>query len=138
MSTSFFECSNNSNEKTMKVLMVIGALIILYSFISMNKKKTINGGNKEKISFILYYVDWCPHCKSIKPEWSRLEKDIEFKDILISKINCEENTEVVKKLDIEGYPTILFTKNGKTEPYNGGREYSDFKEFLKSQKSRNM
>jgi len=134
MSTSFFECSNKSNEKTMKIFMVIGVLILLYIFISMNNKKTITGGNKEPLTFILYYVDWCPHCKSVKPEWKQLENDLEFKDILITKINCEEDTEIVKELNIEGYPTILFTQNGKTEPYEGGREYGDFKEFLKSKK----
>jgi len=134
MSASFFECSNKSSKKTMKMFMIIGALIILYIFISMNKNKTITGGNKKETTFILYYVDWCPHCKTIKPEWAKLEKDIEFKDVLITKINCEENESIVKELDIEGFPTILFTQNGNIEPYNGGREYSDFKNFLKSKK----
>jgi len=136
MSTSFFECSNNS-AKIMKVLMLIGALIIFYfviTILTINKTKTINGGGKKEISFVLYYVDWCPHCKTIKPEWAKLEKDVEFKDVLINKVNCEENESIVKELDIEGYPTILFTQNGKIEPYNGGREYSDFKNFLKSKK----
>ena len=91
----------------------------------------ITGGNKN-ITFTLYYVDWCPHCKSIKPDWKKLENDNELKHITITKVNCEENEAIVQEKNIEGFPTILLNNNGKEEAYNGGREYADFKEYLQT------
>ena len=123
------------SDKSMKILMVIGGLILLYIFLCMNSKKKITGGDSKKnATFILYYVDWCPHCKVVKPEWEKLEKDNELKMVEIKKVNCEENEDVVNELGIEGFPTILYTKNGKVEPYNGEREYEEFKQFLLSKK----
>jgi len=91
----------------------------------------ITGGNKN-VTFTLYYVDWCPHCKSIKPDWDKLENDNELKHITITKVNCEENEAIVQEKNIEGFPTILLNNNGKEEVYNGGREYGDFKTYLQT------
>lgn len=91
----------------------------------------IHGGNKE-VTFTLYYVDWCPHCKTVKPEWKKLESDSELKHININKINCEDNESIAKEKNIEGFPTILLNNNGKEVAYNGAREYTDFKKFLQS------
>jgi len=96
-----------------------------------NEFDKITGGNKN-ITFTLYYVDWCPHCKSIKPDWDKLEKDNDLKHITITKVNCEENEAIVQEKNIEGFPTILLNNNGKEEAYNGGREYADFKEYLQT------
>ncbi len=127
-------CPQPSN-KSMKVIMLIGGLILLYIFLCMNSKNKLSGGSVTKTeTFILYYVEWCPHCKVVKPEWEKLQKDDELKMVEIKKVNCEENEDVVNELGIEGFPTILYTKNGKVEPYNGEREYEEFKQFLLSKK----
>lgn len=127
-------CPQSSN-KFMKIIMLIGGLILLYIFLCMNSKNKLSGGSVTKTeTFILYYVEWCPHCKVVKPEWEKLEKDHELKMIEIKKVNCEENEDIVNELGIEGFPTILYTKNGKVEPYNGEREYKEFKQFLLSKK----
>lgn len=89
------------------------------------------GSNKnEEIIFTLYYVEWCPHCQVVKPEWKKLENDKELEHITIVKINCEENEDIVNEKNIEGFPTILLTHNGKETGYNGAREYTDFKKYL--------
>ena len=132
MSSGLFECPKKVNEKSMKLFMFLGGLILLYIFICMNNKKTIKGGEKDQITFILYYVDWCPHCKTVKPEWEKLEKDTTLKNVVIDRVNCEEDEKAAEENNIEGFPTILFSKNGKVEAYEGGREYGDFKKFLKS------
>ena len=108
-----------------------------YDTISSKFDKVVGGMNKivgknENVSFTLYYVDWCPHYKSVKPEWEKLENDNELKHITITKVNCEENEEIVQEKNIEGFPTILLNNNGKEEAYNGGREYADFKAYLKT------
>jgi thiol-disulfide isomerase/thioredoxin len=109
------------------ILLVIGAVLFL-----TNKTNKIEGGEKYEAMFVLYYVDWCPHCKVVKPEWEKLENDTSIKNVAITKINCEKDEKAAEENNIEGFPTILFTHNNKVEAYEGGREYDDFKKFLMS------
>lgn len=114
------------------MILILGVGIFLYYDTLMNiinNNKNLVGGSK-KVIFTLYYVDWCPHCKVVKPEWNKLENDPNLKHIKIVKINCEENESVVQEKNIEGFPTILLNNNGKEEAYNGNREYTDFKNYL--------
>ncbi len=122
--------SKNMVEKS--VDMIGGYDTILSKFDKVVGGKNKVTGKNENISFTLYYVDWCPHCKSIKPDWEKLENDNELKHITITKVNCEENEEIVQEKNIEGFPTILLNNNGKEEAYNGGREYGDFKAYLQT------
>ena len=36
-----------------------------------NLQNKINVGSNE-VYFVFFYADWCPHCVSAKPEWSKL------------------------------------------------------------------
>jgi thiol-disulfide isomerase/thioredoxin len=115
------------------LLAIIVVFLVMYPNILNNlfkQTKNLVGGNKEEITFTLYYVEWCPHCKVVKPEWDKLENDPELEHIKIVKINCEENEEIVQEKNIEGFPTILLNNNGKEEAYNGNREYAEFKNYL--------
>jgi protein disulfide-isomerase-like protein len=120
-------------EENIKMFMIIGGFILLIIFLYINKKnnKSIIGGNNPT-TFVLYYVDWCPHCKTVKPEWEKLENDSNLNNITVEKVNCDKNEAVARENNIEGFPTILFTHNGKVESYEGGREYADFKQYLNS------
>ena len=55
---------------------------------------------KDNVNIILFYTEWCPYCKQIKPEWNEFEKyvykinntkddDIKYK-ILLTTIDCEK------------------------------------------------
>ena len=122
--------SNRTN-----MFMVMGALLIItfvLFFITGKATNKIKGGEKHEAMFVLYYVDWCPHCKVVKPEWEKLENDTSIKNVAITKVNCEKDEKAAEENNIEGFPTILFTHNNKVEAYEGGREYEDFKKFLMS------
>ena len=110
---------------------IIVLTIYTNRYIENNLKKSLMGGKlNNETTFTLYYVEWCPHCKVVKPEWTKLENDNELEHIIFVKIDCEENEDIVKEKNIEGFPTILLTHNGKEIGYNGGREYADFKNYL--------
>ena len=122
------------------VMIIFVAIIVLIALMVTNiipnpMPSKLMGGkalDDKKTTFTLYYVEWCPHCQVVKPEWEKLENDEELKHINIVKINCEENEEIVNEKNIEGFPTILLTHNGKETGYNGGREYADFKNYLQN------
>tara|TARA_B110000483_G_C17956078_1_gene450204 strand:+ start:28 stop:486 length:459 start_codon:yes stop_codon:yes gene_type:complete len=112
-------------------ILVVLVLVYVFKFNVVFMKNSLMGGKlNNETTFTLYYVEWCPHCQVVKPEWAKLENDNELEHITIVKINCEENEDIVKEKNIEGFPTILLTHNGNEMGYNGGREYADFKNYL--------
>jgi thiol-disulfide isomerase/thioredoxin len=78
-----------------------------------------------KPSFTLYYASWCPHCKTMLPDWDALGSNVN--GIVIRKLEQQQNTEY----DVQGYPTIIYRDgNGNGEKYEGKRTLADFKAYL--------
>jgi len=135
-----------SSKKFLIVLMCamlfIGVAIYVYVAYIRPKFSNQYAANKEYIEdtgsednyadLYFFYTSWCPHCKTVKPEWEKLENDSNLNNITVEKVNCDKNEAAARENNIEGFPTILFTHNGKVESYEGGREYADFKQYLNS------
>jgi protein disulfide-isomerase A1 len=83
--------------------------------------------------FIKFYAPWCGHCKKLAPIWEQLAQ--EFKDVpglKIAKFDATANE--VDGLEVRGYPTLKFYHKGKKSSpvdYDGGREFEDFKKWIK-------
>ena len=118
--------------KPLIILTLIIFSVSIFIYINNIIQNKIKGGENNAAMFVLYYVDWCPHCKVVKPEREKLENDTSIKNVAITKVNCEKDEKAAEENNIEGFPTILFTQNNKVEAYEGGREYEDFKKFLMS------
>lgn len=79
-------------------------------------------------SVTLYYAHWCGHCQVFKPEWAKLEKNVEEHNKKVGKgiIKCvsKEDSQMTEadKAKISGFPTIVITKNGKSYTYQGERK----------------
>ena len=66
---------------------------------------------------LFFYADWCPHCKTAKPEWATFKEEYDGKlingwQIQCVEINCtDENNDTSNKLiseyKVESYPTII-------------------------------
>ena len=86
---------------------------------------------KEGKKLVLFYADWCGHCKKVKPIWDDAAKTVNKEDEnKMIKINCggdsEEEKEIMKKYNIDGYPTILIFENGKPTMYDDERTKESF------------
>jgi protein disulfide-isomerase A4 len=88
---------------------------------------------------MLFYVDWCPHCKTAKPVWEELKSEYQNKTIngyhvLFTEINCTNETAEIEKLiskfNIEGYPTIKLLKDGQVIEYNAKPTKDTLIQFL--------
>jgi thiol-disulfide isomerase/thioredoxin len=69
-----------------------------------------------KCCVVLFYAPWCPHCKNMKNMWMELGKLNGFFDVCA--LDCEKYIEHVDLIKndaeglINGYPSIVFYKNG--------------------------
>jgi thiol-disulfide isomerase/thioredoxin len=100
--------------------------------------ETENQPNKS-CTMMLFYVDWCPHCKTAKPEWNKMKDKYEGKTINGYKVNfteyncTKESPEIDNLLDqykIEGYPTIKLVKDGQVIEYDAKPTESTMTQFL--------
>ncbi len=88
---------------------------------------------------VMYYADWCGHCKRAKPQLEAAKGEYRGK-VKIVMINAEdtENASLLKQEDVQGFPTIRYYKSGMPvagkksdyEEYNGERSKEDFLKFL--------
>ena len=82
--------------------------------------------------FNMYYVDWCPHCHSAKPEFEKLgaTQTIGGKTVRFEAIEAEKNPEKVLE-KVSGYPAIRFyDAEGTMTEYSGERTHDGFQSFL--------
>ena len=86
--------------------------------------------------FVMFGVDWCPHCVKAKPEFQALgpTQTIAGQSCEMQVINPETDPNPYKgKVKIAGYPTVvLLDKAVSVTEYEGERSTQAFQEFLTS------
>mgnify|MGYP001980671703 CR=1 FL=1 len=137
----FLSKPNNSK----KVLFLLGFLIVLFFIYKYYLKEGFENSPEdleEKISgnksAVLFYADWCGHCKKIKPVWDELKRkiDLDNNNIKLMKVECgkptekKEHADIMKKYDIKGYPTIITFKDGVGTEYTGNRDKDSMYEIF--------
>lgn len=95
--------------------------------------------NNKTAELMLFYVDWCPHCKTAKPIWEELkseyqEKTINGYKIIFTDINCTTESpdieSMMNKYKIEGFPTIKLLKDGQVIEYDAKPSKATLEQFL--------
>jgi len=114
------------------LIVLIAALVV----ISLYNRDVIQGFlGSSGDSFTMYYVDWCPHCKSAKPIFTDFMGSgtvtVNGKPVKCTMVNAETNPEAVKDLNVKGYPSFLLNTQGKVVEFNGPRTADGFMDFLK-------
>jgi thioredoxin 1 len=59
-----------------------------------------------------FWAPWCMPCRMIAPVLDRLAQDY-ADQLLVAKVNTDENPEWAIKYGIQGIPTLLFVKDGQ-------------------------
>lgn len=79
---------------------------------------------------VLFYAPWCPHCKSMLPEWTKFEKRMLRRKLKVRSVDCEAHPEEAEKNDVQGFPTIILFKNGSRVVYEGMRDANSLEQFV--------
>jgi len=109
-----------------------------------NNEKLPKWGNttaSNEAELLFFYANWCPYCKSAKPEWEKVKKEYENKTIngykvIFVDVDCttpnNESTKLMDNYNVEGFPTIKLNKNGTQISYDAKVTYDHLTEFLKT------
>ena len=134
------------NMKTVGIIALIVILLLTALYMYNNQTKTQqkenfeNGSDDKRTAELMFFsVDWCPHCKTAKPEWEQLkaeykDKKINGYNIIFTDIDCTKETPQIEKLmntyKIEGYPTIKLLKDGQVIDYDAKPTKDTLVKFL--------
>ena len=77
-------------------------------------------GQNDVPTCCLFHADWCPHCTKLMPVWNEFKQKHGGKCKIVEVEAKEKN--VMKKHDVNGYPTIKFLPNGLSNP-EGSKEF---------------
>lgn len=130
------------------ILFIVIAVFVYYQYVkpalsptytTNSEKKHGENGNTNEAELMFFYTDWCPHCKTAKPDWAEVKAEYENKTIngyhiIFTEINCTtESAEVeqlMNKYSIEGYPTIKLLKDGQIIEYDAKPSKDTIIQFL--------
>jgi len=139
------------NMKTIGIILILLVMLFLgyYFYQKYVEGKTNFHANRENIpkdensnktaTIMLFYVDWCPHCKTAKPEWDNLKSEYDGQmingyTVTFVEYNCTNETsevsELMDKYSIEGYPTIKLIKDNQVIEYDAKPTKTTMEQFL--------
>ena len=85
----------------------------------------------------MFTVDWCPHCKKARPIFEKFQDKYQDKVINGYKLNLvivdgedPNNESLVNEFKIQGYPTIVMTKDGKNIEYGANVDEPTLEKFI--------
>ena len=126
--------------------MILAVVVVLLLALYMSKER-FEGPSihvdpfDQGVKLVMFYADWCGHCKNLKPEWDsaaeQVNADPESK-IKMVKVNVgdsenKEHKAISEKYGIQGFPTILKLDNGeKKDTYSEERSKDALIKYCKN------
>lgn len=91
----------------------------------------------EVADLYFFYTTWCPHCKKSMPVWKSLKDEFdnkEFKGVTINfiEVDCDKDTALAEKFNVQGYPTIKLVKGNQIIEYDAKPSKDTLMEFLET------
>ncbi len=65
----------------------------------------------EKTVLLDFYADWCGPCRMVSPIVEEIADERE--DIIVGKVNVDEESELAEKFSVFSIPTLVVMKNGE-------------------------
>jgi len=98
----------------------------------IDKNKESDGNNTATLYF--FHTDWCPLCKKAEPEWKAFKEQTNgvFDGVTVNfqEVNCDKETDIADRFNIDGYPTIKLQYQNKTYEYDAKPDRVILNKFL--------
>jgi len=131
----------------MTTVLIVGvmSLVLLAVYYKMYMRNVSEGFASDSIdvkpnetALVLFYADWCPHCKSFKPDWEKASNKLDGtktssgKTLKFVDVDCTEsgsNKALMQKYEVEGFPTVKVVNGNTVNDYDGPRSFDGIKKF---------
>ena len=80
-------------------------------------------------TFTLYYADWCPHCKEVKPAFESWMSSQKLVNAQMKE--ADRDSAAVSAAGVKGFPTFQLTKEDGSVVECGARDAAGWEAFLK-------
>ena len=67
---------------------------------------------EDKLSLVEFWAPWCVYCRRIGPALDKIAQEKEG-EILIAKVNIDEEPSLAEKYQVEVIPTLIVYKEGR-------------------------
>ena len=91
--------------------------------IKANKENFESVRNSEKPVLIDFYADWCGPCRMVSPIVDEIAEERD--DIVVAKVNVDEENELASEFGVFSIPTLVVIKNGKVVSQAAGARPKD-------------
>ncbi len=81
------------------------------SVININKENFDLILNSDKKVLVDFYADWCGPCRMVSPIVDEISE--ENPDIMVAKINVDNEPELAMQFGVSSIPMLVVLKNGK-------------------------
>ncbi|NCA22158.1 MAG: hypothetical protein EBS86_13585 [Crocinitomicaceae bacterium] len=130
------------------ILLLAVGIYFVYKFIapklktsySVNKSKQHTDSSGDKTAeLLLFFAEWCPHCKHAAPEWEAAKEKydghtINGYTVIFTDINCTKETpesrELMEKYKVQGFPTVKLLKDDQVVDFNAKVTTDNINQFL--------
>ena len=112
-----------------KILLAVLLVLVLFLLVKylMRSREGFDGQK----TLLLCHMNGCGHCDQLMPEWDSFARENKT-DVLTKKVEANEDSSLMKKHEVEGFPTILLLgSNGeKLDTYDGDRTKDGLLSYL--------
>ena len=88
------------------------------SAIKVNQSNFEEIKNSEKVVLLDFYADWCGPCRMVAPVIEEIANERD--DIVVGKVNVDEEDELAGKFGVFSIPTLVVMKDGKVVAQEAG------------------
>ena len=81
------------------------------SVLKVNKSNFEEIKNSEKPVLLDFYADWCGPCRMVSPVIDEIAEERD--DIVVGKVNVDEEEELAGQFGVFSIPTLVVLKGGK-------------------------
>lgn len=80
-----------------------------------------------------FYAPWCGHCKALAPEYDKAAARLSARGLKtkLMKVDATVETELAKKHEVTGYPSLWYFSGESPDQYTGGRTAATIFEWLR-------
>ncbi|VDL91875.1 unnamed protein product [Schistocephalus solidus] len=86
------------------------------------------------VSIVKFYASWCGHCERLAPKYKQAAAILKG-FVRFGAVDNDKQSELGERYNVQGYPTVLIFRDGKSEPlqYEGERDAGSIVKFLLEQ-----